>query len=81
MYPCPICLVPSDRLWDLSEVIYPRRTRAGVRRLIMRANEAPSEKAAKKILDLQSVRNVPVSGVGWSSAVESFNLTVYRIHF
>ena len=24
-YPCPICLIPGDLLWDLSEVVYPRR--------------------------------------------------------
>ncbi|KAF9642410.1 hypothetical protein BDM02DRAFT_3193327, partial [Thelephora ganbajun] len=57
-YPCPICLVPSDKLWDLSEVIYLRRTRDGVLLLIIRADEAPSKKAAKEILNSQSIRNV-----------------------
>ena len=60
MYPCAICLVPNDKLWDLTEVIYPRRTRAGALRLIHRADAAPSKKAAKKILGAQSIRNVPV---------------------
>lgn len=69
MYPCPICLIPSDQLWDLSEVMYPRRTWAGVRRLILDANGASSKKAAKEILGLQSVRNVSVSCIGWLSAL------------
>jgi hypothetical protein len=60
-YPCPICLIPSDKLWDLSEVIYPRRTRDGALRLIARANAAPSKKAKKGILSGQSIRSVAVS--------------------
>lgn len=64
MYPCPICLIPNDKLWDLSEVIYPRQTREGALRLILKADAAPSKKAAKKILNTQSIRNVPVCDVG-----------------
>ena len=62
-YPCPICLVPNDRLWDLSEVIYPRRTRGGALRLVAKANAAQSKKAAKEILGGQSIRNVLVGYV------------------
>ena len=73
MYPCPICLVPSNFLWDLSQVAYPKRTRAGARRLIIEANAALSKKAAKEILNLQSIRNVPVRIV--SLATGSLGLT------
>ena len=34
---CPTCLVPHDLLWDLSDVIYPLRTRDGTLRLIEEA--------------------------------------------
>ena len=61
-YPCPVCLVPSGRLWELSGIVYPRRTRGGVKRLIVKANLAPSAKAEKKLLNRQSVCNIPVSG-------------------
>ena len=62
-FPCPICLVPRDLLWDLTEVLYPRRTRGGARWLIIEANSTLSAKAAKKILDRQSIRSMPVSSV------------------
>jgi len=78
-YPCPICLVPNDKLWDLSVVIYPRRTREGALRLILRADEAPSKKAAKEILGAQSIRNVPVRDAGDNR--ELLDLTISRIPF
>lgn len=62
-YPCPICLVPKDKLWDLSEVIYPRRTRGGALRLLSRADKASSKKAAKEILGGQSIRSVSVGDI------------------
>ena len=77
MYPCLICLVPRDLLWDLSEILYPRWTREGTLQLVKRANEASSKKEAKDILGSQSIRNVSVSQV---SIFECY-LTVYRIHF
>jgi hypothetical protein len=44
-------------------VIYPRRTREGALRLVATANAASSKKAEKKILGLQSIRNVSVSNI------------------
>ena len=48
MYPCAICLIPNNKLWDLTEVIYPRRTRAGALQLTCRADATLSKKAVKK---------------------------------
>ena len=78
-YPCPICLVPNSKLWDLSEVIYPRRTRDGALRLIAKADGAPSKKAAREFLSGQSIRSVAVGDAGDNRG--TFGLTVSRIHF
>ena len=61
MYPCLICLVLNDRLWDLSNIIYPRQTRDGALWLVAKANNAPSKKVAKAILGGQSIRAIFVS--------------------
>jgi hypothetical protein len=60
-YPCPICLIPGDKLWDLLEVIYLRQMRDGALWLIARVNVAPSKKAKKGILSGQSIRRVAIS--------------------
>jgi hypothetical protein len=65
-YTCPICLVPRGELWDLSQVIYPRRARDGALQLLANAHAAPSKKAAKEILATQSIRNVAVRETDWT---------------
>ena len=78
-YPCPVCLIPSDELWDLSGGTYPRRTRDGALQLISDASEAPTKKAAKEILATQSIRNVPVCYSHGNRM--SLELTIPRTHF
>ena len=57
---CPPCLVPKGFLWDLSEVIYPLRTRNGTLRLIEKANACDTKQKAHSVLLEQSIRNIPV---------------------
>ena len=57
---CPTCLVPHDFLWDLSDVIYPLRTRDGTLRLIEEAEGCSTKAGAYKVLLAQSIRNIPV---------------------
>lgn len=78
-FPCPICLVPNDVLWDLSEVVYLRRSRDGALRLIAKAEVAPSKEAKKKILREQSIHGVPVSDASVNQLF--LNLTVSRTRF
>jgi len=79
MYPCPICLVPSDKLWDLLGETHTRRTRDEAVQLIAKADAAPTKKAAKDILGAQSIRNVPVGGFCDSRVL--FDLMSPRTHF
>ena len=57
---CPTCLVPHDSLWDLSDVIYPLRTRDGTLRLIEEAEGHSTKARAYEVLLTQSIRNIPV---------------------
>ena len=57
---CPSYLVPDDSLWDLSDVIYPLRTRDGTLRLIGDSESCSTKKEAHDILLTQSIRNIPV---------------------
>jgi len=60
-FKCPICLVPAGQLWDLSETIYPERSRNKTLMLIASANKEKSATAARKKLVTQSIRGIPVS--------------------
>ena len=62
-FPCPICLILNNKLWDLSEVVYLRRTREGPLQVVYKAGAVATKKAAKQILGTQSIRNVPVGDV------------------
>jgi len=57
---CPSCLVPKGFLWDLSDVIYPLRTRNGTLRLIEKADACDTKHKAYNVLLEQSIRNIPV---------------------
>lgn len=57
---CPSCLVPGDTLWDLSDVIYPLRTRDGTLRLIGESECCSTKTKARDVLLEQSIRNIPV---------------------
>ena len=57
---CPACLVPKGFLWDLSDVIYPLRTRNGTLRLIQKADACVTKGQAYSVLLEQSIRNIPV---------------------
>ena len=67
-------------LWDLSEVLYPRRTRDGALRLVATANGASSKRAAKDILSRQSIRDVLVSDISDNHTLFE-SLTVCRTRF
>jgi len=57
---CPSCLVPSDFLWDLVDVIYPLQTRDGTLQLIEKAEGCSTKAKAREFLLNQSIRNIPV---------------------
>ena len=57
---CPCCLVPKEFLWDLSEVIYPLRTRNGTLQLMQKADACNTKQKAYAVLLEQSIRNIPV---------------------
>ena len=57
---CPPCLVPDDGLWDLSDVIYPLRTRDGTLQLIAESESCSTKTRAHEVLLTQSIRNIPV---------------------
>lgn len=75
---CPSCLVPKGFLWDLSEAIYPLRTRNGTLRLIQKADACATKRKAYTVLLEQSIRNIPVCMYlkGWQ--ISDFHS---RIHF
>jgi len=60
-FKCPICLVPANQLWDLSEITYPERSRNKTLTLIENANKQGSATATRKQLVTQSIRGIHVS--------------------
>ena len=88
---CPSCLVPKGFLWDLSDVIYPLRTRNGTLRLIQEADACDTKWKAYTVLLEQSIRNIPVCIclIGWQisnfhsrihSSTTSVNILLFTAH-
>ena len=58
-YPCPICLIPSEELSDLSK-IYPLRTTEKMKEVYKMAQEAETMAGKEVILKEYGLRNVEV---------------------
>ena len=58
-YPCPVCLVPADKLSDLS-LSFPLRTTETMRTAYETANEADSAAEKEAILKKYGLRDVKV---------------------
>jgi hypothetical protein len=74
---CPTCLVPHNLLWDLSDVIYPLRSRDGTLRLIEKAKDCTTKAGAYEVLLTQSIRNIPVFIFSYQFPMTDF---YFRIH-
>jgi len=75
-YPCPVCLVPSEDLSDLSK-IYPLRTTEKMKEIYDTAQEADTIAEREVILKEYGLRNVEV---GWPWAMQtSQNLICFLI--
>ena len=59
LFPCPICLIPRDKLLDLFED-YPIQTALSAEALVKQAR-AMSQKAGNALLKTQGLRDVDVS--------------------
>lgn len=59
LYPCPICLVPADKLFDLF-ADYPIRTALSAEALVKQARTLTQEDG-NNLLKEQGLRNVEVS--------------------
>lgn len=59
-FKCPVCLVPTNKLWDLCGAAHPKRTRDKTLTLIVSANEESSVSATKRRLVMQSIRGISV---------------------
>jgi len=58
-YPCPVCLVPADKLSDLSKV-FKLRTTQDMKEVYEKANEADSVANKEIILKGYGLRDVKV---------------------
>ncbi|KAL1662130.1 hypothetical protein GGF50DRAFT_117329 [Schizophyllum commune] len=56
-YPCPICLVPKDALWNICER-HTRRTTGATLALLKEANTVKTKREKKEILNRQSLRPI-----------------------
>ena len=61
LYPCPICLVPKDKLSQLGHT-WPARTKESTDALITKASWQRTKEARKNTLASQSLRYIYVSG-------------------
>lgn len=59
-FPCPICLVPQDELFDLLKT-WPLRTLHGAIHLLRKARKKPTKAKREQKLKSQSLRDVDVS--------------------
>ncbi|KAL1700589.1 hypothetical protein EV121DRAFT_295055 [Schizophyllum commune] len=57
-FPCPMCLIHADELWDLS-VQWPKRTVEGTKKLLRKAERCETKQGRKEILSRQSLRLLP----------------------
>jgi len=58
-FPCPVCLVPGEKLSDLS-VTFPLRTTEAMKAVYEEANKAPSAATKEAILKESGLRDVKV---------------------
>ena len=68
-FKCPICLVPTSQLWDLSNITYPEQSRNKTLILIATANEQKSATTARSKLVTQSIRGISASSVAIAALV------------
>jgi hypothetical protein len=59
LFPCPVCLVPGDKLSDLS-VTFPLRTTEAMKAVYEEANNAPNAAEKEAILKESGLRDVKV---------------------
>lgn len=59
LWPCPICLVPRDALFDTSKT-FTRRTASESRAAVMAARTKDTLEEKEAILKVQGLRNVDV---------------------
>ena len=59
LFPCPVCLVPGDKLSDLSET-FPLRTTEAMKAVYEEANKAPSAVEKEAILKDSGLRDIKV---------------------
>ncbi|KAG6896264.1 hypothetical protein C0992_009421 [Termitomyces sp. T32_za158] len=62
-YPCPICLVPQEQMWDLS-VEFPLRTQSSTEKFFIESISLPTAAAVEKAFKEQGLR--PVKNAMWS---------------
>ena len=58
-YPCPVCLVPADKLSDLSKT-FKLRTTQDMKEVYEKANQADSVASKESILKGSGLRDVKV---------------------
>ena len=58
-FPCPVCLVPGEKLSDLS-VTFPLRTTEAMKAVYEEANNAPNAAEKEAILKESGLRDVKV---------------------
>jgi hypothetical protein len=59
LFPCPVCLVPAEKLAD-TNLVFARRTAKNAKMLIKRASKASTKAQKEEILKSQSLRDVQV---------------------
>lgn len=59
LFPCPVCLVPAEKLAD-TNLVFARRTAKDAKMLIKRASKASTKAQKEEILKSQSLRDVQV---------------------
>jgi hypothetical protein len=59
LFPCPVCLVPGDKLSDLS-LTFPLRTREEMKAVYEEAKKAPNAAEKEAILKESGLRDIKV---------------------
>jgi hypothetical protein len=74
LWPCPICLIPRDELWDTSKQ-YTRRISDTSRDIVLAAQEMDTHEEQEELLKQHGLRNVTVSFV--STICDALRLTYF----
>jgi hypothetical protein len=72
--PCPICLVPADKLLEHAPEGYEHRTATQTKLIIDEANKAITNTAKEAVLKPYGLRDVPVSSQFSKSQTDSFTI-------